>query len=587
MKLKSIIALLLIANLCFSQSYNKLADFRKASSPYPVTLKLLGYYAVNDGGGGDFYFSDTAMSADNNGTIIRPNDIDPSSPGRYKRIFDREVNVLWFGAKRNYTDDASPAINAAINAANGILNNTYLTTTGKGIVIIPGGNYKMLSPIYINTSVVLTGEGSGMFPYQETRLMYSGNTKGIVILSTQTGAGAKTVIIRNLFLRNYGASTDSTADGLFTNTRIEVENVGIDNFGGNGFAVVTNDSGNANNCIFKNCTGYYNAKNGIFFSGNESNNASVYGGNFQTNGMCGVLDQSFIGNNFFGVHTSSNGLRNATGYSKTWCKYNGKIYQAIRYPNHKNVQPTVTGNWQEYWVENTALNPSLVADWNADSVYWITGSYVVSGTAATSHFYGCYSEGGQGKNMLNEFSMLWGGNHGAGMAKNRNLWLYVGASYMRLQGAGFRFYDKDSVKTYVGFDHVGGIMAGSEKTATPAHTGLQIKYSEPERLTNLFVGNTIGNKSFSVIGAGYNPSALGRSTLPKTGQVIFPYFSGYFMGLSNNGGQARNVLATSTTPPTGTTFGLGDFCLYMGTDTTIIGYRYVGSGNWKTLKAAN
>jgi hypothetical protein len=68
--------------------------------------------------------------------------------------------------------------------------------------------------------------------------------------------------------------------------------------------------------------------------------------------------------------------------------------------------------------------------------------------------------------------------------------------------------------------------------------------------------------------------------------LVFPYYSGFYMGNAVNGNQERNISASTTAPST-TGRAYGDFCLYIGTDTTIIGYRFVPPGVWKTLKAAN
>jgi hypothetical protein len=102
----------------------------------------------------------------------------------------------------------------------------------------------------------------------------------------------------------------------------------------------------------------------------------------------------------------------------------------------------------------------------------------------------------------------------------------------------------------------------------------------------LFAANSTGNQAFKIINNGYDPARLGVTSLSKTGMLVFPYFSGFYMGNAVNGNQERNVSASTAPPPTaGRAY--GDFCLYIGTDTTIIGYRFVPPGVWKTLKAGN
>lgn len=588
--MRSTIILLLIPFLSFSQELRSVStiqelrtlDVNNSDVFYRYRqVYVSGYYAPNDGGGGWFIYVDTSKKEDNGGTIIQPSG---DVIGRFERIFDRDVNILWFGAKRDGSADASDIINKALEVANPIRNNTYLNIYGYGNVIIPGGTYKMDKPIRINNSVSIIGEGSGMFPYQEVRLVYGGNVKGIVILADRRNAGARSIILKNLFLRNFGPSTDSTAHGIFTNTRIVAENVAVENFGGDGFRFQTNDSGNANNSMLVNCTGYYNARNGLFLSGNESNNIGIYSCNFSTNGMCGVLDNSFLGNSYYNCHTAFNGVRAASTYSKSWCTYNGKVYQAIKYPCHSGIEPTVSANWNQYWIENsTVFGTTSPAPWNAAATYWITGSYVVTSASATSNFYGDYSEGGQGANMLNQFSVAYGGTHGAIFASKDNIYLRPSASQLLLGGSGMMIPDKDSVNTFAGFSSTFGLQLGSTKAG---HSITQFRYYESDRTTKLFTANSTGNQAFKIINNGYDPSRLGLTSLTKTGMVVFPYFSGFYMGNAVNGNQERNISASSSPPPT-TGRAYGDFCLYIGTDTTIIGYRFVPPGVWKTLKAAN
>lgn len=501
-------------------------------------------------------------------------------------LCNAQVRITDFGADPTGVNFSDSALELALNANPPANTHWGVNQFGHGVVYFPRGVYSFSRCHTINFTVSLEGEGTGSFPYQEVQLKFYG-TGGFRIMASTDGYGAQRCSIKNMWLRNYGASTDSTADGIFTNTRIFIDNVACDNFGGNGLSFVTNDSGNANNSIVVNYTGYYNQKSGAFMSGEDCNNMVFYSCNFQANGMCGVLDQSFLGNMFYNCHTSSNGLRIASTYSKTWCRYNGVTYQAIKYPNQKGIEPTVTPGWQNYWVVNDAFHTVYPANWSADSTYWITGSYVVSGSASASSFFGCYSESGQGANNMNQFSMCIGGDQGAMFASQSNINIKATTNNLILNGDGLKNYDKDSTKTFSGLSNGFGVQVGSEKSG---HSIMQWKYFESDRTAKLFADNSTGNQAYSIIGKGYNPSGLGITTLPRTGMVVFPYYSGYYLGDVNNGSQARNVLASRTTAPTSGTHAIGDFCLYMGSDSTIIGYRCIQAGTpgtWKTLKAAN
>jgi len=66
-----------------------------ATDPY---VFLMGYYAPDDGGEGEFFWDSGNTDTANGGTIVAS--LYPGSPaGRWKRLYDRELNVKWFGAK--------------------------------------------------------------------------------------------------------------------------------------------------------------------------------------------------------------------------------------------------------------------------------------------------------------------------------------------------------------------------------------------------------------------------------------------------------------------------------------------------------
>ena len=169
--MKSTILFLLMPFLSFSQELRSVSsieelrtlDVNDTNTFYRYRqVYVSGYYAPNDGGGGWFLFVDTSTKLDNGGTIIKPYG---DANGRFERIVDRDINILWFGAKRDGSADVSSIINTALQVANPIKNNSYLNVYGYGNVIIPGGTYKMDRPIRISNSVSIIGEGSGMFPY--------------------------------------------------------------------------------------------------------------------------------------------------------------------------------------------------------------------------------------------------------------------------------------------------------------------------------------------------------------------------------------------------------------------------------------
>jgi hypothetical protein len=550
-------------------------------------VNMLGYYDPNDGGGGTFFYDDTSTAVDNAGTIIKPASV--SGPGRWKRIFDREVNVLWFGAKRDNSADASLAINAAIKAAKpSNIMAVYDQAGGYGIVYIPGGVYKMNSTIRIRKQITITGEGE---LGDETKLVFAGNTRGIDI-NYDKGAGAGKVVLKNLRLKNYGASTDTTAHGIWTNIKFVFENLSIDNFGGNAIEVNTLDElgdGNANNSLMINVIGYYCGLNGLYLIGGESNNIGIYSCDFSTNGRCGILDYSFLGNSYVNCHVSFNGMRAATGYNNSWARKGTKFYQCIYYPYQKNVEPGVTPGWQSYWSLSNGVfalsDTNNVAAWSAGKTYFITAAYAIVGTVCMSTLTACYSEGGEGASILNSQSIAISGDHGAGFASSSFLHMDQSQYEYIMNGKGLYIPDQDSANTISGFSNLYGLTLSSRK---PGHYGMQAKYFESDRTTKFFAANSSDYMSMEILGYGHNGSKYGLSASPNSG-LLFPG-GGYFMTDMNNGFLARRICASQTGSPTAGEWAAGSFCQNIGPDTTIVGWKCTARGKpgtWVAIKSAN
>lgn len=82
--------------------YVSVAALKAASSAGLVDgqrAHLDGYYARNDGGGGDFVYSTSSTAVEDGGLVLRPTDVGSGSPGRWLRQCNvGELNVRWYGA---------------------------------------------------------------------------------------------------------------------------------------------------------------------------------------------------------------------------------------------------------------------------------------------------------------------------------------------------------------------------------------------------------------------------------------------------------------------------------------------------------
>ncbi|SDF66400.1 hypothetical protein [Chitinophaga filiformis] len=85
--------------------FASISDMKANQGTHDPTATLLGYYTASDGGGGEFYWDSTSQDTENCGTIIKETN---TSVGRWKRIITDTVNVRWFGAKGDDTDDTTP-----------------------------------------------------------------------------------------------------------------------------------------------------------------------------------------------------------------------------------------------------------------------------------------------------------------------------------------------------------------------------------------------------------------------------------------------------------------------------------------------
>ncbi|NQX40319.1 Right handed beta helix region [Pedobacter steynii] len=100
-------------------------------SYFPENIYLQGHSTVGDGGEGVFYWDHLSLENDNNGIIIKVTGV---SEGRWKRLFDGQANVKWFGVKADGMDDTI-ALQNAIDCWN--------------VIYLPKGEYKITSSIVL------------------------------------------------------------------------------------------------------------------------------------------------------------------------------------------------------------------------------------------------------------------------------------------------------------------------------------------------------------------------------------------------------------------------------------------------------
>lgn len=128
-----------------------LADLRNSTGGAEgEVIRMLGYAANGDGGGGEWFWSASSTAADNAGTIVDPS---AAGAGRWLRLFSGPVNVKWFGAKGDGATNDSDAFQDAID---------YVDSLGGGQIDVPfesGETYKANIVIADRRGVHLHGTG--------------------------------------------------------------------------------------------------------------------------------------------------------------------------------------------------------------------------------------------------------------------------------------------------------------------------------------------------------------------------------------------------------------------------------------------
>jgi hypothetical protein len=131
----------------FLSSIAALRSVSKATYSY---VRVVGYYAQGDGGGGTYWYNSAdTTSLDNGGTIIVAAD-----GGRWNLQLIEPISVKQFGAKGDGANDDTSSMQSAINAAG-----------AGGTVIVPAGTYLLSATLnaLTNQSIVGGGPNSTIF----------------------------------------------------------------------------------------------------------------------------------------------------------------------------------------------------------------------------------------------------------------------------------------------------------------------------------------------------------------------------------------------------------------------------------------
>ncbi len=165
------------------------------------TRYVANYATQGDGGGGVFQYVAASSATTNIGTVFAPD----SGGGRWLRLFSGSINVRWFGAKGDDSNDDGAAITAAYSATAG--------TVGNGELLFPNGIYRFSSGLTFDKWVTVTGlvrRDDTLDPIHS-----DSNGRGAVLRPTSAIASVAITI-------NAGALKELTVDGSLTTDKTGV-----------------------------------------------------------------------------------------------------------------------------------------------------------------------------------------------------------------------------------------------------------------------------------------------------------------------------------------------------------------------------
>lgn len=268
------------------------------------------------------------------GIYIAPASAPTGASGAWVRKFSGPMDVRWFGAPAvgdctavGVGTDIAPAINAAVSLG--------LAVGKSSAILVPGGRlgYRIASPLTNTSGIKLSGQGFHENPGNVGGTIYTApqNWRGSILVFDPNIAGLKFIgftdnlanatafefegssysIVEDIALYG-GGGTSVTAHGIETRVNVNLRNVRVENFAGNG--VYTNATtagavlwGNANLAKYDRVITRGNKCHGFFTEGSDSNVIKFTACDSALNGGAAFLDKSLIGNNHYDdCHAATN-----------------------------------------------------------------------------------------------------------------------------------------------------------------------------------------------------------------------------------------------------------------------------------------
>ena len=438
-----------------------------------------GYYANGDGGGGLFIYNSSSSAADNGGSVIEPT----TTSGRWLRSWSGPVNVLWFGAYGNDSNNDTTAIQNAI---------TVGATSGG--IYLPGGH------TYLVTHLNLTGLAS--FTMQGDNFGYNGSAT--IITSATAGAnildftGSAAIQVMNLYVTAANGTTANSAIYLYQTSgsnAFDFENVNVyGSFTTAAFFDYAVPSNYAHDCTFTNANASpSNPCAALWLS--EASEFTFVGCYLDDNtssgfGHCAIMDSaaaiSWSGGNMQAVNANST-TTDIVQFLATYYGSQKIFFEGVTMGGTSNLTPYTFNNAAASYV--SILNVANCVINQATSVFYgVTGS-----TYSNLTFRGTYGTGGM---------FFTGGN------------MTISYSDIQCGGGSVNVGAGGTIASSVLFNP-GTVTAGTDTSTHIASSGVvSPTFTGAGAMTTLSASSTVSGSGFSTYLA--SPPAIG-GTAPAAG----------------------------------------------------------------------
>jgi hypothetical protein len=540
--------------------FQSLADVQKTQIAAPhQSIVSLAYATAGDLADYPMIFVRAASQPSHAGWIrskdrYLPNGAIEQTNGGYWALSNSVVTPEMFGAAADGVTDDYIAISNAIDFVNK-LNNYPFPSPPKanyvGSVFFPNMKYYCSQTIVIGSAAIaLEGRGFGAGTYT-TQISFPASVCGI-----QTPAGGYLTKISGLLL-NGGKGTSETAHGIWTKSKVYIENCQIQNFSAHGIFLDSNSSSqNCNAFAIENTNILSVGKCGIVASGANANIGKASHIHIRNVGGCGIWDESYYGNTWDTIQIAGSGLLGCQ--TRTGCRgagvtgADGKKYMVA--PNQDTVASTtdpVKDNGT-VWLLIQETSVSSLPAWASGDIYQFGAG--ICATSLGSVFTNIYVESGYSLPMIMANSFGIGGVAMFDITQDRfdtcTLGVYNG-TFLSTSGIGSRQFNsarfggtRGFITTQLGgasgeVDH-GTILKSVDSIIT---TTFRIRWDRANRDICFFLGS-----AYPIILTDQNTTeSFGRpsgSTVP--GVCNFP--QGIAIGYSAN---ARVVQCLAAVPASG------------------------------------